>query len=136
MRAQLDETFFFYIMHSTLLLLPPSSDLPIKCDIHSTAITPPINGIWTITDGVFFAKISDPNVVINGSRIGFCQGNQAFAYKPYNIVKINVTTLQSNEICNREMLQIFWNATRFYRVNSLANPQTCTFFDENSGLIL
>lgn len=77
-------------MYSTLMLMPPNNDLPIKLDIYSTTKNPAINGIWTIKSASKDSFIDSP-VVINNSRIAFCGGSQAYGYKLLALVKINIT---------------------------------------------
>jgi hypothetical protein len=82
-------------MYSTLMLMPPNNDLPIKLDIHSISKNPPINGIWAINTASNNSSI-DTNVVINGSRIAFCGGSHVYGYKLANLVRINASELKRN----------------------------------------
>lgn len=119
-------------MYSTLLLLPPNNDLPIKLDIHSIAKNPPINGIWLMSNALNDSS-DDPKVIINGSRIAFCGGSHIYGYKLANIVRIDATELKRNQGCNQRILQNFNISAQAYRTNNLASTQTCTFYDKTGN---
>jgi hypothetical protein len=117
-----------------MILLPPNSQPPLKLNrVIKTALTQ-INGFWTITNGVFFSKISDLDVIINGSAIALCQGQNVFSYVISNEVAINLTKIKSN-FCNKLLVDAFPNAS-LYRLNNVINPKILTIYDKNANLIM
>ncbi len=81
LRSKMDTIFYFYIFGGSMLFLSIDGHPPIKLDKVVQNITPNINGTWIISNGVFYSKITDQNVTINGTHIEFCSGKTAMVYQ-------------------------------------------------------
>lgn len=86
-----------------MLLMTPNNALPIKFDRPVQTISLAINGVWIITDGVFFGKVTDPIAVANRSQISFCGGSTLFKYSIGTLPSINVSH-QTAITCNQQLL--------------------------------
>lgn len=129
-RSQLDQTFQFYILYNVLLLKPPNNNPPIKLDLMSNNNPDPINGMWIITYNLNGVKINDAKVIVNGTVIAFCQGNLTFNYNLTVNAKVSVKLGRNVSECNNGLLQGFGDSVRFYRLNTLVNPQTLSFYSK------
>ena len=65
-RAKIDSIFYFYILQELMLFLPGNGLFPIKFSREQGSVGRPINGIWTLTDGVLFRQVTDQAVIMNG----------------------------------------------------------------------
>lgn len=121
-------------MGNTMLMVAPNNQPPIKFDRYITTNLAQINGNWTIDDAVFYSKITDPNVTINGSHISFCGGEVLFAYR---LAKNNGISLakERNSSCNNMTISKLANAS-LYRVNEAHNPNLFYIYDSSANIIM
>jgi len=121
-------------MGTMMLMLPPNGQPPIKFDRRVSQSLAQINGVWNIQDAIFYSKVTEPNVTINGSHISFCGGKTLFSYR---LAKDNGITISSvNSIsCNNQTLPKLANAS-LYRVNEASDPNILYIYDKNVSIIM
>ena len=113
LRTKIDTIFYFYTLDGILLLLPPNGQLPVKLD-RQLQSSHSINGIWRITDGVFFGRVTDPLVISNGPELALCRGKARHSVKIKGPALIEISEVTKGQ-CNGILASSLGKAA-FYRV--------------------
>jgi hypothetical protein len=113
--------------------VPPNGQLPVKLDRIIASSGQSLSGIWRITDGVFFGKITDPLVIANGPEMALCGGKSRLSVELTGQAQIKLTTLTTFK-CNGILGDSLPKAV-LYRINNLKQPPVLSFFDKDFGMI-
>jgi hypothetical protein len=132
-RSKMDSTFYFYIMDRIMLFLPPNNQLPIKLDRKIDLSKPALNGVWRITDGVLFSRVTDPLVIMNGVKISMCQGSTSFNSDFTSSKDMNLSRL-AKSACNGILTDTL-NTSVLYRVNKANQQPILSFYNKNVSLV-
>ena len=113
--------------------MPPNGQLPVKLDRNVASSGQSISGIWRITDGVFFGRITDPLVITNGPEMALCGGKSRLSVELTGQAQIKITPLTTFK-CNGVLGDSLTKAV-LYRINNLKQPPVLSFLDKDFGLI-